>query len=321
MEVKPHLRFADASSPVEEPDQAGRLSRLVRSLSRRKVCRTAISYVLIIWLNLQIGDVIFPMIGIPEWSLSLIIMIGIMGFPVVLILSWAFQITPSGIVLDTGAHAATGAGRASPLQLGVDILLLVTSLVLSSLLIMQFTADGSPGYAAEVERSRYVLTELHFEAARNENVDHALAAAVAAEVRSQIIAQKLLPIVPHGVAVAENSEDERTRLSLVGSVIVDGRTARMLAQLVNSSDGVFVTAVAFSVQFESVLDAELKISERLMKTLARFGEAGGTPLEMAAKSALVTDHDRSVALMHPDAEKGSEDHPHGGSRPPTLLRW
>ncbi len=92
MNSKPQLTDVSEGSPANEPapGQPGGIRGIARALRKRKVCRTAISYVLVMWLNLQIGDVIFPMMGLPDWTLSLIITVGMMGFPVVLILAWAF---------------------------------------------------------------------------------------------------------------------------------------------------------------------------------------------------------------------------------------
>lgn len=118
MTSQPHLAGESGLSGATAARALLKPSQWFTELRKRKVGRTAISYVLVMWLNLQIGDVIFPMIGMPDWALSLIIVVGVMGFPMVLILSWAFQITPNGIVLDTKGYPGEGdAEQRYPIEL------------------------------------------------------------------------------------------------------------------------------------------------------------------------------------------------------------
>jgi len=69
-------------------------------LRRRNVTRVAIGYLAIAWLLLQVGDVMFPALNVPDWSLRLLIGLLSLGFPVALVLAWAFNITPHGIERD-----------------------------------------------------------------------------------------------------------------------------------------------------------------------------------------------------------------------------
>jgi TolB-like protein/Flp pilus assembly protein TadD len=66
-------------------------------LKRRKVYRVAIAYAVVAWLLIQIATQVFPFFEIPNWAVRLIVMLLVLGFPVALILSWAFDITPEGI--------------------------------------------------------------------------------------------------------------------------------------------------------------------------------------------------------------------------------
>ena len=72
-------------------------------LRRRSVTRVAIGYLAVAWLLLQVGDVMFPALDVPDWSLRLLIGLLSLGFPVALVLAWAFNITPDGIEREGGA--------------------------------------------------------------------------------------------------------------------------------------------------------------------------------------------------------------------------
>jgi TolB-like protein len=67
-------------------------------LKRRKVYRVAAGYAVLAWLLIQIATQVFPFFEIPTWAVRLIIVALVLGFPVALLLSWAFDLTPSGVV-------------------------------------------------------------------------------------------------------------------------------------------------------------------------------------------------------------------------------
>src|SRR6266705_417232 len=67
-------------------------------LKRRHVYRAGVIYAMVSWLLIQIATQVFPFFGIPHWVIRLIILILVLGFPIVIALAWAFEITPEGIV-------------------------------------------------------------------------------------------------------------------------------------------------------------------------------------------------------------------------------
>ena len=67
-------------------------------LQRRKVYRVAIAYIVAAWVLIQVATQVFPFYEIPNWAIRLVISSLVLGFPVALFLSWAFDITPAGIV-------------------------------------------------------------------------------------------------------------------------------------------------------------------------------------------------------------------------------
>src|SRR5881392_4220158 len=67
-------------------------------LKRRKVYRVAVGYVVVGWILVQVVTQTFPFFGIPNWVVRLIMVLVILGFPVALVLSWAFDLTPAGLM-------------------------------------------------------------------------------------------------------------------------------------------------------------------------------------------------------------------------------
>jgi TolB-like protein/Flp pilus assembly protein TadD len=66
-------------------------------LKRRNVYKVAIAYAVVAWLLMQVASQIFPFFEIPNWAVRLVVLLLIIGFPVALILAWAFELTPEGI--------------------------------------------------------------------------------------------------------------------------------------------------------------------------------------------------------------------------------
>jgi TolB-like protein/Tfp pilus assembly protein PilF len=70
---------------------------LLGELKRRNVFRVSILYLVAGWVLLQVADILFPALDIPEWGINLILGLLILGFPLVVIFSWVYELTPEGI--------------------------------------------------------------------------------------------------------------------------------------------------------------------------------------------------------------------------------
>src|ERR1700745_3670023 len=66
-------------------------------LKRRNVYKVAVAYAVVGWLIAQIATQIFPFLEIPNWIVRLVIMLIAIGFPIALVIAWAFEATPEGI--------------------------------------------------------------------------------------------------------------------------------------------------------------------------------------------------------------------------------
>ncbi|MGZ4983173.1 MAG: FlgO family outer membrane protein, partial [Chthoniobacterales bacterium] len=75
-----------------------KLTNFLAELKRRKVYRVAIGYAVVGWLLIQVDTQVFPFLDIPNWIIRLIILLLALGFPIALVLAWAFDITPQGVI-------------------------------------------------------------------------------------------------------------------------------------------------------------------------------------------------------------------------------
>ena len=75
--------------------------QLIQELQRRNVFRVAIGYIVSSWLLVQVADLVLENIGSPDWVMQTIMLVLALGFPVVVFFSWAYEVTPEGIKLES----------------------------------------------------------------------------------------------------------------------------------------------------------------------------------------------------------------------------
>jgi TolB-like protein len=85
--------------PIDEraSSRSATLKQFFVELKRRKVYRVAVAYIVVAWVLVQVATQVSPFFEIPNWTVRLVILALVLGFPVAVILAWAYDITPSGI--------------------------------------------------------------------------------------------------------------------------------------------------------------------------------------------------------------------------------
>src|SRR5437762_11476765 len=66
-------------------------------LKRRNVYKVAAAYAVVGWLIVQVATQVFPFFEIPNWGVRLVVLLVITGFPIALVIAWAFETTPEGV--------------------------------------------------------------------------------------------------------------------------------------------------------------------------------------------------------------------------------
>jgi Tol biopolymer transport system component len=90
------------------------MGKLFEEIKRRKVFRVAAMYAVVAWVLIQIVDTLFPALQLPSWTITFVTLLLIVGFPIAVILAWAYEVTPEGfnneaIVQPTTTVSATAA--------------------------------------------------------------------------------------------------------------------------------------------------------------------------------------------------------------------
>jgi TolB-like protein/Tfp pilus assembly protein PilF len=94
-------RETSTGKPVRVDERGRESINFFAELKRRNVYKVAVAYAVVAWLLIQAASIFFPAFDAPPWVMKIFIIVVIFGFPVALIFSWAFEITPEGIKLES----------------------------------------------------------------------------------------------------------------------------------------------------------------------------------------------------------------------------
>jgi TolB-like protein/Tfp pilus assembly protein PilF len=122
-------------------------------LQRRNVYRVCIAYLALGWVVIEVTDTVVPVMNLPDWTLGLVIWLGIIGFPFALIGAWAFELTPEGLKRDHEADSSPATTEISTrkLDLITIVLLLVALAFFLSDSYLRGLVDGEPGSAQPIQ--------------------------------------------------------------------------------------------------------------------------------------------------------------------------
>jgi len=123
-------------------------------LHRRNVFRVAVAYAIVGWLIIRIATQLFPVLEIPDWCVRLVVILLLLGFPVAMILAWAYELTPEGLKRTEDLAPTEAARRPVTQRLNLTIIAVLVCAV--AFLIWQ-RYYSSPAAAAVPEKSIAVL--------------------------------------------------------------------------------------------------------------------------------------------------------------------
>jgi TolB-like protein/Flp pilus assembly protein TadD len=117
-------------------------------LKRRNVYKVAAAYAVVAWLLIQVATQVFPFFEIPNWTVRLVVLLIIIGFPIALVIAWAFELTPEGLKRTEVADAAPA--RRSRSRAWIYVVLIAGALSAGLFFLGRFTASTKQSVSAEV---------------------------------------------------------------------------------------------------------------------------------------------------------------------------
>src|SRR5262245_52341659 len=145
----------ECRSKLGRGDETTRRSFLAE-LQRRNVYKVGIAYAVVAWLLMQVATQVFPFLEIPNWTIRLVIVLLTLGFPIALLLAWAFELTPEGIKRTEDVDLSKSIRRKTGRKLDF-VIIAVLFLVIAGMLFQRFQAKVSPAVSSSPEKSIAVL--------------------------------------------------------------------------------------------------------------------------------------------------------------------
>jgi TolB-like protein/Flp pilus assembly protein TadD len=283
-------------------------------LRRRKVTRVAAVYVVTAWVLLQVVDVVSDPLHLPDWFATTIAVTLIIGFPLAVLLAWAFELTPDGV---RRASAHDGADVVPPGQSRIDYALM--GLLVVTMGWMVYTSQGSepqqPGAVApaasvkveaqapapnKTEGLQNSIAVLPFDNLSPDPDNAYFAAGIHEEVLNQLAKINDLSVIARtsvmqyaGVhrPIAEIADELNVSTVMEGSVRYAGNRVRITAQLIDATTGAHLWSEAFEDDLEDIFGIQLAIATRIADAL----EAEFSPAEQQRVGNRTTDSPEAYA--------------------------
>lgn len=119
---------------------------ILAELKRRHVFRVSLAYAAVAWLLIEVSATTFPMLRLPDWSPTLVLVLLLVGFPFAVIFAWIYEITPEGLKRDIGGSETAGDRRTSP---GAPVAEAVSEQSIAVLPFVNMSDDASNEYFSD----------------------------------------------------------------------------------------------------------------------------------------------------------------------------
>ena len=278
------LNLFHSNSTREESAGVG----LIDNLNRRGVLETGVAYLVIGWLLMQIADVTFDKLALPEWVASFVTYFVIAGFPIALVLAWFLEFTDSGAKIDRDPS-----GRPGRKAFSTKYVSIVGGLLVASVAVFIYDSFvGLPG-ATENEVSQIPVMNEPAPAKSTPIVDPAsiavlpfvnidggeetriLSDGLVEDIINRLAAVPGLKVSSRGDSFTlpgnSSSKEVRNRLRvayyLEGSTRITNNTIRIVAQLINSEDGFHIVSRSFDRQLNDFFEIQDEITRLIVANL------------------------------------------------------
>jgi len=214
---------------------------LFSQLKKRKVVRVALVYLIVGWVVMQVGEVVLEGLGVPGWALSLLIVFVLLGFPLALVLAWAYEITPLGIRRDSSGN-------------------------IESITEIDDFQNGAPSIAVlPFDDLSETGSQAYFCEGISEEILNALCKVANLRVASRVSA---FQFSSKQADIKEIGRKLRVQTVLEGSVRKSGENLRITAQLVNTADGFHIWSRQFDRKLADIFEIQEEIANSITTALS-----------------------------------------------------
>ena len=264
---------------------------LFAELKRRNVYKVAAAYAVVAWLLMQVASQIFPFFDIPNSVVRLVVILLVIGFPIALIIAWAFEVTPQGI---KRTEVADAAGQRSRGVAWIYVVLVGALLSVGLFFVGRYTAGHATSQTREVtgagtEKSIAVLPLVNESGdPKDEYFSDGLSEELIAAL-AQISGLKVI-----GRSSSFRFKDRKEEPKAIGqklgvSTLLDGTVrkqgdrVRIVAALVNAADGIQLWSRTFDRQLKDIFAVQEEIARAVADSL-KVTLLGSDPAQRGART-------------------------------------
>jgi len=249
-------------------------SNFFSELKRRNVYKVAVAYIVGGWALSQGIAQVLPVFDVPNWTIRLVVLLIIMGFPIALIIAWAFEMTPEGI---KRTEAADAAGQRSRGVAWIYVVLIGAALSVGLFFVGRYSASrttaesGRPGSLPAKSIAVLPLVnesgdpkDEYFSDGLSEELIAALAQINGLKVIGRSSSFRFKDRKEEPKAIGEKLG---VSTLLDGTVRKQGDRVRIVAALVNAADGIQLWTQTFDLQLKDIFDVQKEIAGAVAKSL------------------------------------------------------
>jgi TolB-like protein len=245
-------------------------------LKRRNVYKVAIAYAVVGWLLVQVATQVFPFLEIPNWAIRLIILLVAIGFPIALIIAWAFELTPEGLKRTEDVELPPGSGSKN--RTWIYVALIGAALSVGLFFIGRYTAGGHPtprrsAAAIAPQKSIAVLPLLN---ESGDPRDEYFSDGLSEELIAALGQIKDLKVIGRSSSFRFKDRKEETKTIgeklgvstlLEGTVRKQGDKVRIVAELVSAPDGISLWTRTFDRELKDIFAVQQEIARAVAESL------------------------------------------------------
>jgi TolB-like protein/cytochrome c-type biogenesis protein CcmH/NrfG len=239
-------------------------------LKRRNVYKVAVAYAVVGWLIAQIATQIFPFLEIPNWIVRLVIVLIAIGFPIALVIAWAFELTPEGIKR-TGEIEP---GPRSRNRAWIYIVVIGGAISIGLFFLGRFTAGPGQGVSESVPGKSIAV--LPFESLSEDKANAYFAEGIQDEILTRLAKIAELKVISRTSTqkyksgpnnLREISKQLGVASVLEGSVQKAADQVRISVQLVNAIDDSHIWAETYDRKLIDVFQVESDVAQKIAAAL------------------------------------------------------
>jgi TolB-like protein/tetratricopeptide (TPR) repeat protein len=278
---------------------------LLSELRRRNVFRMAALYVVAAWLIMQVAEVVIGLAELPGWIGKAILALLAVGFPIALVLSWFYELTPAGIGREGESEAAELVARAS----GRRVDFIVIALLAAGLVLLAYDKWWIGPPTAPPEKSIAVLPFVNMSA---DSEQEYFSDGISEEILNLLAQLPELTVISRSSAFYFKGKDvpiptiaEQLNVAnvLEGSVRKVGNRVRITAQLIDASSDTHLWSETYDRTLDDIFAVQDEIAAAISAALElKLGLAGGrvaSPTAIATVNTVAYDaYLRGRELMH-----------------------